>query len=200
MHPSAYAWASSALSADEVKGAHVIEAGAYDVNGSVRGAVEALGPASYTGTDMQPGPGVDVVWDAADLAGCPGSGKRGDEAAGFGAFGIIISTEMLEHAEDWQAAAAGMIRALTPGGLLVLTTRSEGFPYHGYPGDHWRFSVEAMGQIMTAAGMDVLDLQADPDPASPGVFVKARKPEAWTQPRSMRKAWTGVAGVTAVTG
>jgi SAM-dependent methyltransferase len=186
MHPSAYAWASTALTADEVKGAHVTEAGAYDVNGSVRGAVEAHGPASYTGTDISEGPGVDLVRDAAKL--------DRDSA------GVVISTEMLEHAEDWQAAMAGMIRALTPGGLLVLTTRSEGFPYHGYPDDHWRFSVEAMGQIMAAAGMDVLDLQADPDPASPGVFVKARKPDDWTQPRTMRKAWADIAGVTVMTG
>jgi hypothetical protein len=35
---------------------------------------------------------------------------------------------------------------------------------------------------------------------SPGVFVKARKPDDWTQPRSMRKAWAGIAGVTAMTG
>jgi SAM-dependent methyltransferase len=186
MHPSAYAWASTALTAAEVKDAHVTEAGAYDVNGSVRAAVETLGPASYTGTDMQAGPGVDVA--------CPAEKLDRDSA------GIVISTEMLEHAEDWQAAVAGMIRALTPGGLLVLTTRSEGFPYHGYPGDHWRFSVEAMGEIMAAAGMDVLDLQADPDPASPGVFVKARKPQDWAQPRTMRKLWGDIAGVTAMTG
>lgn len=186
MHPSAYAWASTALTAAEVKGAHVTEAGAYDVNGSVRPAVEAHGPASYTGTDMQPGPGVDIVCAAEKLT--PQSA------------GIVISTEMLEHAEDWQAAMAGMIRALTPGGLLVLTTRGPGFPYHGYPDDHWRFTVEAMGQIMTAAAMDVLDLQADPDPMSPGVFIKARKPDDWTQPRSMRKAWGDIAGVTVMTG
>jgi hypothetical protein len=185
MHPSAYAWATSALSAGEVKGAHVIEAGACDVNGSVRGHVEALGPASYTGTDMQPGPGVDDVRPAEKLA---------PQAAG-----IVVSTEMLEHAEDWQAAMTGMIRALAPGGLLVLTTRSEGFPYHGYPDDHWRFSVEGMGQIMAAAGMDVLDLRADPDPVSPGVFVKARKPQDWTQPRGMRKLWGAIAGVTVMT-
>src|SRR6266496_1641489 len=179
MHPSAYAWASTALTAAEVKGKHVIEAGAYDVNGSVRPAVEALGPASYTGTDMQPGPGVDEVCPAEKLPAVLGDGTAG----------VLISTEMLEHAEDWQAAMAGMIRALAPGGLLVLTTRSEGFPYHGYPEDHWRFSVAGMGEIMAAAGMDVLDLRADPDPASPGVFVKARKPDDWAQPRGMRKAW-----------
>lgn len=186
MHPSAYAWASTALTPAEVNGKQVTETGAYDVNGSVRPAVEAHGPASYTGTDISEGPGVDVVRDAAKL--------DRDSAD------VVISTEMLEHAEDWQAAVAGMIRALTPGGILVLTTRSEGFPYHGYPDDHWRFSVEAMGQIMTAAAMDILDLRADPDTSSPGVFVKARKPDTWTQPRDMRKAWADIAGVTVITG
>jgi SAM-dependent methyltransferase len=175
-----------ALSQAEVTGKRVTEAGAYNVNGSVRAAVEAMGPASYTGTDMQPGPGVDIVCTAEKL--------ERDSAD------IVVSTEMLEHAEDWQAAAAGMIRALTAGGILVLTTRSEGFPYHGYPDDHWRFSVQAMGEIMTAAGMDVLDLRADPDTSSPGVFVKARKPDGWTQPRNMRKAWADITGVTVMTG
>lgn len=177
MHPSAYAWASTALTPDEVKDAHVTEAGAYNVNGSVRDAVEALGPASYTGTDMRPGPGVDVVCDAADLPGLEPPPA------------VLISTEMLEHAEDWQAAVRGMITALTPGGLLVLTTRGPGFPLHGYPEDHWRFTPDAMGQIMGAAGMEVLDLRADPDPLSPGVFVKARKPDDWAWPDAAAQAW-----------
>jgi len=190
MHASAYAWACSALTADDVKGAHVIEAGAYDVNGSVRPHVQALSPASYTGTDMRPGPGVDLVCDAADLPG----------QLGLPGADVVVSTEMLEHAADWQAALTGMVRVLLPGGILVLTTRSEGFPLHGYPDDHWRFSVEAMGDIMTAAGMDVLDLRADPDPMSPGVFVKARKPDGWTWPRAAAKAWKDIPGVTAMTG
>ncbi len=190
MHPSAYAFATTALAEADVKDRRVVEVGAYDVNGSVRPAVEALGPASYTGTDMQAGPGVDVVCAAEDLPGRLGEGSAD----------VVISTECLEHAQDWQAAVAGMIRALAPGGLLVLTTRSEGFPYHGYPGDHWRFSVAGMGEVMTAAGMDVLDLRADPDPASPGVFVKARKPQDWEQPRTMRELWGDIAGVTAMAG
>jgi hypothetical protein len=188
MHPSAYAWATSALSPGDVKGKHIAEAGATDVNGSVRGHIEAMHPASYTGTDISEGPSVDRVLDAADYSRLKTTPD------------VIISTEMLEHAEDWQAAMAGMIRALAPGGLLVITTRSEGFPYHGYPGDHWRFSVEAMREIMTAARLEILDLQADPDPGSPGVFVKAAKPPEWAWPRTTRKAWAAVAGVTVMTG
>ncbi|MCW2933034.1 MAG: hypothetical protein JWM19_3996, partial [Actinomycetia bacterium] len=84
------------------------------------------------------------------------------------------------------------------GGVLVLTTRSEGFPLHGYPEDWWRFSVEAMGAILQAAGLDVERLEPDPDPASPGVFARARKPAGWTWP-DVQAAWDG-AGVTAVLG
>lgn len=186
MHPSALTWATTALTPAEVAGARIIETGAYDVNGSARPAIEAHGPASYTGTDMQPGPRVDLV--------CPAE-KLTPQSAD-----VIISTEMLEHAQDWQAAMAGMIRALTPGGLLVLTTRGPGFPYHGYPDDYWRFTVPAMGEIMAAAGMDVVDLRADPDAFSPGVFCKARKPQDWKQPRDMRKAWADIEGVTVMAG
>ncbi|HET9975464.1 MAG TPA: methyltransferase domain-containing protein [Streptosporangiaceae bacterium] len=168
MHPSAYAFASTALTADQVAGARVVEAGALNVNGSVRGPVEALGPASYTGTDAQPGPGVDLVCPAEKLPGV-----LGEDSAD-----ILLTTEMLEHAEDWRAAVAGMVRVLAPGGLLVLTTRGPGFPYHGYPGDFWRFTVNQMDGIAEAAGLEVIRCEPDPDPASPGVFLLAAKPEA----------------------
>lgn len=186
MHHSAMAFACSALTAEDVAGKLVIEAGALDVNGSVRPHVESLGPASYVATDMRPGPGVDIVINAADL---PGDGVQAD---------VVVSTEMLEHAADWQAAMRGMITVLAPGGVLVLTTRSEGFPLHGYPEDHWRFSVEAMGAIVKAAGLDIERLEPDPDPASPGVFAKARKPAGWQWPGDAGEAWD-CAGVTPVT-
>jgi SAM-dependent methyltransferase len=185
MHPSAMAFAVSALTAEDVAGKAVIEAGALDVNGSVRPHAESLGPQTYTGTDMRAGPGVDMVVAAEHLHWY------------FSLKDVVVSTEMLEHAADWQAAMRGMIDVLAPGGVLVLTTRSEGFPFHPHPEDHWRFSVDAMGAIVKAAGLDVERLEADPDPASPGVFVKARKPAGWTWP-DVRESWDS-AGVTPVT-
>ena len=192
MHPSAMAFAVSATDPEDVAFKRVLEVGSMNVNGSVRSHVEARGPAVYVGTDMRDGPGVDLVIAAGDLPAYlawPG---------GDSGFDIVISTEMLEHAADWQAAVRGMIGALAPGGVLVLTTRSEGFPYHPHPEDHWRFSVEAMGQVVKSAGLDVERLEADPDPASPGVFVKARKPQGWAWP-DVQAAWDA-AGVTAVAG
>src|SRR5260370_1391751 len=189
MHASVLDWVPKVLAADEVTGKRVIEVGSYNVNGSARPYIESLGPASYTGTDMQPGPGVDMVCDAAVLPrqlGLPGAD-------------VIGCFEMLEHAPDWQAAMAGMLGVLLPGGLLVLTTRSEGFPYHPYPGDHWRFSAGAMGEIMWQAGMDVLDLPPGPDPMSPGVFLKARKPPSPPPPEASRRPLGAIPGVPAWT-
>jgi SAM-dependent methyltransferase len=192
VHPSAYRFACSALTAGDVAGKTVLEAGSMDVNGSVRPHVEGLGPHSYIATDMRPGAGVDMVLAAEELP------SRFSQMGGGGGFGVVISTEMLEHAKDWQAAVRGMIGVLAEGGVLVLTTRSEGFPLHGYPEDHWRYSVDAMGTILLAAGLTVERLMPDPDPASPGVFARARKPAGWSWPEGAQAAWDA-AGVTAVT-
>lgn len=169
MHPSALEFSTTALGAADVAGKRVVEAGAFNVNGSARDAITALIPASYTGTDMRAGPGVDVAVPAEKLP----------DVLGEGCADVLVSTEMLEHAADWRAAMRGMAGALAPGGLLVLTTRSKGFPLHGFPDDHWRFPVESMGLILKALGLDVIRLEPDPDPASPGVFALARKPEGW---------------------
>ena len=68
MHLSVQAFCARVITAEDVAGQHVIEAGSLNVNGSVREHVMTLGPASYTGIDLREGPGVDVVMDAADLA------------------------------------------------------------------------------------------------------------------------------------
>jgi SAM-dependent methyltransferase len=169
LHPSAYIFASRALGEADVKGRRVVEAGAHDYNGSVRGVYEAMGPASYTGTDMEPGPGVDLV--------CPA--EKLPDVLGEDSADILITTEMLEHAEAWRAAVTGMVQILAPGGLLLLTTRSPGFPYHPHPGDHWRFTVDHMDGIAEACGLETIRLEHDPDPSQPGVFLLARKPEDW---------------------
>jgi SAM-dependent methyltransferase len=170
MHPSAYAFASTALSVEDVKDKRVLEAGSYNYNGSVRVPVEALGPARYLGTDAQDGPGVDLVCTA----------ERLPAVVGYDAADVVISTEMLEHAVDWRGAVTGMVRVLAPGGLLLLTTRSAGFPFHPHPVDCWRFSLEQAEVICVACDLEALRLEADPDPASPGVFLLARKPaEGW---------------------
>lgn len=187
MHASAYAFAVAALGPAEVTGRTVIEAGSLNVNGSVRPHVEDLQPSLYIGTDMRAGPGVDMVCAAEALPG-----RLGDLQAD-----TVISTEMLEHAEEWQGALDGMIRVLKPGGVLVLTTRGPGFPRHDHPGDFWRFPVPVMRKLLSAAHLQVRICVPDSDPASPGVFAVAVKPPHWRRPHGLREAWDK-AGVQAV--
>jgi SAM-dependent methyltransferase len=169
LHPSAYAFATRTLTPEQVAGKRVVEAGAYNYNGSARDALCVHGPASYLGTDAQSGPGVDLVCAAEKLP----------VALGEDSADVLVSTEMLEHAVDWRGAVTGMVSVLAPGGLLLLTTRGPGFPYHPHPGDFHRFTVDQMEGIAEACGLEVLTLEPDPDPASPGVFLLARKPEDW---------------------
>jgi len=154
------------ISASDVKGGRVLEVGARNVNGSAREAVMSLAPLDYIGVDLDAGPGVDEVCDVTDLAPHFGPGK----------FSVVISTEMLEHVRDWRAAVSNMKTVLAPGGLLLLTTRSAGYPYHGYPHDFWRYEEADIRGIFS----DMTVLTTGKDPLVPGIFVKARKPETYS--------------------
>jgi glycosyltransferase involved in cell wall biosynthesis len=167
MHGSVLGFfAYGALQGREVEGKAVLEVGSLDVNGTVRPMVEARRPASYVGVDVVDGPGVDRVCDATDLIG----------SFGMDAFDVVISTEMLEHCDDWAQALANMVAVLRPGGVLLVTTRSPGFAWH-HPPDRWRYTQAAMAGIVGALGLEPLVLMDDPE--FPGVFVKARKPDGW---------------------
>ncbi|SRR5260221_10989031 len=76
--------------------ARVLEIGSLDINGSIRRIFEGAG--SYTGLDVGPGPGVDVV--------CQGQ----DYDAPSDGFDTVISCEVMEHNPYWVATLANMIR------------------------------------------------------------------------------------------
>jgi SAM-dependent methyltransferase len=155
-------FAADAVTAEIVAGARVLEVGSADLNGSVRSLVVGLGPASYLGVDLVAGPGVDEICDAGELA----------VRFGRGSFDLVVSTEMLEHVRDWRAAVTNLKLMLCVGGWLLVTTRSLGFPFHGYPEDHWRYEVDDMRTIF--ADFDITLLVPD-TPPSYGVFMLARK-------------------------
>jgi SAM-dependent methyltransferase len=150
------------LTKEDVKGKRIIEVGSYNVNGNLGSVLKSWEPAEYIGTDIEKGPGVDVVCNAEDL-----SSKFGKES-----FDVVISTEVLEHVRDWRKVISNIKDICKPNGIILLTTRSYGFVYHSYPHDFWRYEIEDMKEIFSDC--EIISLEKDPE--APGVFIKAKKP------------------------
>jgi SAM-dependent methyltransferase len=135
------------------------------MNGSLRDTISQFGPESYVGIDLVSGGGVDKILNVGNIVA-----KFGPES-----FDIVVSTEMLEHVNDWRGAISNMKNVLKPGGTLVVTTRSKGCPKHGYPGDYWRFEVDDFREIFS--DMEIDRLESDPTNIEelPGIFISAVK-------------------------
>ena len=54
-----------------------------------------------------------------------------------GVFDLVLSHEVLEHVQDDRAAVDDMIRALRPGGRLVLFVPNRGYPFETH-GVYWQ--------------------------------------------------------------
>jgi SAM-dependent methyltransferase len=158
------------LGSDEITGKRVLEVGARIVQSpelTLRHHLDALRPSLQLGVDVEPGPGVDRVVDAADLV----------SELGAGSFDAVVCTEVVEHVRDWRRVFHNLKAVLRPGGVLLLTTRSPGFPYHGWPRDYWRYTPEDVREILGDMHIEALER----DPSSPGVLAKARKPEPFVE-------------------
>jgi SAM-dependent methyltransferase len=155
------------ISSKDVKNKRVIEVGALDVNGSLRGVIEKLGPADYVGVDITPGPGVDEICDVGDLV----------SRYGNGVFDLVICTEVLEHVRDWRTAISNLKNLVKPQGVLFFSTRSIGFPYHGYPHDFWRYEMDDLRALFS----DYRLLELRGDPIAPGVILKATRPDDFSE-------------------
>lgn len=137
----------------------IIEVGSLVVNGTIRDIVLKHNPESYIGIDFLPGDGVDKVMNAEDLV----------KEFGENSFDTVISTEMLEHALNWQECVDQM--KLICKRWIVITTRSPGFGYHEYPTDEWRYTIADMTNIFRDFKIHFLG----PDPQVDGVFMIAEK-------------------------
>lgn len=149
------------LSKYPILGKDIIEVGSYNVNGSASFELKKRLPNSYVGVDIAPGPCVDKICNVTDLI---------SEFGKF-SFDYVITTEMMEHVEDWRAAIRNLKGICRLGGHILITTRSYGFPLHNYPNDWWRFEWDDMLAIF--ADCDIVSVQKDPQDI--GIFVHAIK-------------------------
>lgn len=161
MYPAIMEWFSKNIKLEEFRDKRVLEVGSLDVNGSVRPLIEALQPSEYIGIDEQPGKLVDLVLP----------GERIIEHFGLSSFDTVISTETLEHVEDWRIVINNMKLAIKPEGYVYLTVCPPDMGYHPHPRDCWRFNIEHIGLMFR----DFQILRLDPS-----VFLKARKPKNYT--------------------
>lgn len=94
----------------------VLEVGSLDVVGSIRGL---FADCDYTGLDVAPGKGVDVVCEGQKYDGADGS------------FDTVISCEAMEHNPHWAETFRNMVRVCRPGGVVIMTCATIGRPEHG---------------------------------------------------------------------
>ena len=112
---------------ENIKNKKILDVGSYSVNGNVRPIFER---GQYIGVDMEMGPNVDVVANANNLPFEKNS------------FDIIVSISCFEHDDMFWVTFLEMCRVLNEGGYMYINAPSNG-PYHGHPGDNWRFYADS---------------------------------------------------------
>jgi cephalosporin hydroxylase len=146
MHHSAYVNAENFYNkycSENIENKNILDVGSYDVNGSLKPIFQK---GKYVGMDMEAGPNVDVVSDAHDIP------FKNDF------FDIIISSSCFEHDDMFWVTFLEMCRVLKPGGFMYIQAPSNG-PYHGYPGDNWRFYIDSWKALEKWGKLKGFDLE-----------------------------------------
>jgi SAM-dependent methyltransferase len=109
MHHAAYTYIAQQAS-QLGRRAFVVELGSRDVNGGIRHLFDST---RYVGVDCVPGPGVDIVADAALYE--PDASPD-----------VIVCAETLEHAPGAAAICRHAFDLLAPGGVFIVTAAGLG--------------------------------------------------------------------------
>ena len=158
MHESSFAHMRRLiLRLDRNASLRILDIGSYDVNGSYRTLLDAPNW-TYTGVDLEAGPGVDVVLKSAyHLPFASGS------------IDLVVSGQAFEHVEFFWMTWLEMMRVLKPGGMVFLIAPSRG-PEHRYPQDCWRFYPDGFRALAKFGNCELIEVSTDwephPDPGS----------------------------------
>jgi SAM-dependent methyltransferase len=134
-------------SADQSK-LKVVDIGSANVNGSYRALFESE-RYDYTGLDLKPGPGVDIILPH------PYKYPLADNSAD-----VVLSGQMMEHCEFFWVAFKEMVRIVKPDGYLIVIAPSAG-PIHRYPVDCYRFYPDGFRALAKWTGCHVVDIWHD---------------------------------------
>lgn len=118
-----------------MKAPRVLELGTARVDAAIATRRDAWVPhaAEYLGSDLRPGPDVDLVADVHRLSSVAGEER----------FDVVISCSTFEHYKYPHLAAHEILKVLKVGGVLFVHTH-QSFPLHAHPHDYFRFSREAL--------------------------------------------------------
>ena len=114
---------------------NILEVGSYNVNGSIRAAFPIT-----IGIDFRDGPDVDRVLDVQDV----------EKTYGPDSFDCVVTSNALEHIEDWRGAMNNMWNVLKPDGYMYCSLASMRKGRHAYPDDYHRWELEDFKKLFGA--------------------------------------------------
>lgn len=127
MHPEASQWV-----ADNAPHEHdsVLDIGGRNINGTARDHFPRA--SVYRSVDIQPGPAVDIVANAAEWTP--------DQE-----YDVVVCTEVFEHTDQWRQICETAFDALKPGGKFITTMAGPGRTPHSavdggptlHPGEYY---------------------------------------------------------------
>ena len=163
IHASCYAWVRGVVANHNLAGRSTIEIGSALVN---YGTIRDFFTGSYTGVDISPGEGVDRIENCEHLSD------------GSNYWANVVSLETLEHVRRPWVAVREMARVGQHDAHILVSARGYDnrgcWQVHGYPDDYWRVSEGAMRVMAEDAGLEVIEISADPE--GPGFFMHCQKP------------------------
>lgn len=127
----------------------IADVGSFDVNGTLRPLFADIPSWTYTGFDLEPGPNVDVTLS---------SPYSWPEIA-TGSFGVVVSTQVMEHVRHPWRWLPEVARICKPGGLVYVCTPNT-IEFHEYPIDCWRAWPDGLRALFEDAGLEIVDVYA----------------------------------------